>query len=709
MRKLLYNRCTKFIIFVLILVSAGGMIYHSVSIAEHFRQYREEKEEAYDVIYPVSEVGEEIQIKLMNYLNRIIETYIEQGIDGVEQYYFNVTGNGTKEFNVIVGDENGMFSSFPDTPVEIRSTGNYYVQYLFTTGEWRSYEIQYTLSGDIKYCIEYNQAEIYKLDVFKEKEAISEEVYAFLKDNSGKFAIRVASTTELERQYYYEREKWLSEYIKGKEEIRDKNIIKEIDSLIVYACVFAVMTIISLIQCGRTVEGKKELNIWERCYSEVHIAAIGSAVLAAVIMVSLFYSYRTYNLSDDYYKLAKYGYVSGILFVVLCVYYETGILIKKLINKRFFKDCLVFRIIVGTKKFVVKNFKKIYDKSAYGALPEIKKLYIKKIMADIAVLLTDIFVGALAIMILAYGWMPDIMQFAAVIVLSALLVLNYFYITLSIKEYNHLRIYNNLSENIDLIYNGKYGQTTNLEGENHKVLNQVANLSESFKQSVAKQVEAEKMQIELVANVSHDLKTPLTSIISYVDLLSKEELPPVAKDYVKVLEEKSARLKDIVSDVFDLAKATSGEQVPMEQLDGVVLINQVLSDMSDRIEESGKDLRVKSSVDTAPVTGNGQKLYRVFQNVIDNALKYSMPGTRIYLSAEQTAGEFKVTVKNISEYEIDYTEQEILSRFTRGDKSRHSEGNGLGLSIAKSFTELCGGTFEVKLDDDLFKVIIILR
>ena len=241
------------------------------------------------------------------------------------------------------------------------------------------------------------------------------------------------------------------------------------------------------------------------------------------------------------------------------------------------------------------------------------------------------------------------------------------------------------------------------------MLNQIANLSEGFEKSVAKQIEAEKMQVELVANVSHDLKTPLTSIISYVDLLSNEELSPVAADYVKILEDKSARLKAIVADVFDLAKATSGEKISTEELDGVVLMNQVLSDMSDRIEETGMDLRVNISVKEAPITGNGQKLYRVFQNVIDNALKYSMEGTRIYLNADYIENEFIVTIKNVSKYEMEFTEEEILSRFTRGDKARHSEGNGLGLSIAKSFTELCGGSFMVNIDDDIFKVIIKLK
>ena len=217
------------------------------------------------------------------------------------------------------------------------------------------------------------------------------------------------------------------------------------------------------------------------------------------------------------------------------------------------------------------------------------------------------------------------------------------------------------------------------------------------------------MQIELITNVSHDLKTPLTSIISYVDLLSKEELPPVASDYVKILIDKSDRLKDIVSDVFDLAKATSGEEIQLENLDGMILVKQVLSDMDDAIKDSGREVKVKSEIETASITGNGQKLYRVFQNVIDNALKYSMPGTRIFVHTFMQGNDFVFTIKNVSEFEIDFTAEEILSRFVRGDKARHSEGNGLGLSIAKSFTEQCGGNFSVSLDDDMFKVIIRLR
>ena len=288
-----------------------------------------------------------------------------------------------------------------------------------------------------------------------------------------------------------------------------------------------------------------------------------------------------------------------------------------------------------------------------------------------------------------------------------LIVFYIFYIYHSIKEYKYLRLFNKVNLNIDYIYNGMYEYVDKEDAS--EIMMKLANLSQGFKNSVAKQIEAEKLQIELITNVSHDLKTPLTSIISYVDLLSKEELPAVAADYVKILVNKSDRLKSIVADVFDLAKAASGEEIELESLDGMILINQVLSDMGDAIAESGREIKLKSDVEAAPITGNGQKLYRVFQNVIGNALKYSMPGTRIFINTSMFGNEFVFIIKNVSEFEIDFTEEEILSRFVRGDKARHSEGNGLGLSIAKSFTEQCGGSFGVSIDDDMFKVIIKLR
>ena len=232
-------------------------------------------------------------------------------------------------------------------------------------------------------------------------------------------------------------------------------------------------------------------------------------------------------------------------------------------------------------------------------------------------------------------------------------------------------------------------------------------LSEGYRKSVEESVHAERMKIELVTNVSHDLKTPLTSIISYVELLSKEELTPAAQDYVKVLKTKSERLKNIVSDVFELAKTTSGEiSVEHERLDLTKLSWQTIGEMEDRIAAAGLDLRAKICDPPVTVVSDGKRLYRVIQNLLDNALKYSLKGTRVYYALERDGARATITIKNISAYEMDFTADEILERFTRGDKSRTTEGSGLGLSIAQGFTLACGGTFALDIDGDMFKVTL---
>lgn len=221
-------------------------------------------------------------------------------------------------------------------------------------------------------------------------------------------------------------------------------------------------------------------------------------------------------------------------------------------------------------------------------------------------------------------------------------------------------------------------------------------------------MKSERMKIDLVTNVSHDLKTPLTSIVSYIDLLSKEEdLSQSAKDYIDILSDKSNRLTQIVSGLFDLAKSTSGNiNLKLEKLDLKKLIEQTLGDMKDEIERS--DLQIKANLPEKGlyIVSDGEKMYRVFQNIIDNALRYSLNGTRIYIDAEDINGKAVATIKNIANYEMDFTADEILQRFNRGDGSRTTDGSGLGLSIAESFSNVCGGDFEVDIDGDLFKVTI---
>jgi signal transduction histidine kinase len=200
----------------------------------------------------------------------------------------------------------------------------------------------------------------------------------------------------------------------------------------------------------------------------------------------------------------------------------------------------------------------------------------------------------------------------------------------------------------------------------------------------------------------------ITSIISYVDLLKREDgLSDQAKEYVGILSDKSNRLKSIVSDLFELAKSTSRDlKLELEEIDIRKLIHQTLGEMSDIIATSCIQIRTEFPEEDVVITSDGNKLYRVLQNIIDNALKYSLKDTRVYVKLENNGIDDRVTVINTSAYEMSFTEEEIFRRFYRGDEARSGEGSGLGLSIAESFTRNLGGRLRVVIDSDQFKVIM---
>ena len=234
---------------------------------------------------------------------------------------------------------------------------------------------------------------------------------------------------------------------------------------------------------------------------------------------------------------------------------------------------------------------------------------------------------------------------------------------------------------------------------------QLEEISESLQTILDKQMRAERMKIDLITNVSHDLKTPLTSMIGYVDLLKQEPLSDAAKDYVEVLSSRMESLKDMIQDIFDLSKSTSGTaELHLETLDMKKLLEQTLGDMEDAIKSSGMVIREALPEMPLKFTGDGKKMYRVLQNLIGNALKYSLAGTRIYIIAERRASQVQVTIKNTAAYEMDFTSEEIMERFARGDKSRNTEGHGLGLAIAESFVKNMKGGLQVTVDGDQFKV-----
>ncbi len=227
-------------------------------------------------------------------------------------------------------------------------------------------------------------------------------------------------------------------------------------------------------------------------------------------------------------------------------------------------------------------------------------------------------------------------------------------------------------------------------------------IQQGLHQAVDERTRSERMKVELVTNVSHDLKTPLTSIISYAELLAQEPLEPPASEYVQILSEKAQRLKAMVQDVFEVSKATSGQlPVKLERLDFGRLLRQTLADMDGAISHSGLTFRVSIPQQPIHITADSDRMYRVFQNLISNALKYSLPGSRVYLTLTQEGDTAAASVKNTSAAELD-PNADYAARFVRGDESRTDGGSGLGLSIADSFTRACGGRLTIATEADLF-------
>ena len=215
------------------------------------------------------------------------------------------------------------------------------------------------------------------------------------------------------------------------------------------------------------------------------------------------------------------------------------------------------------------------------------------------------------------------------------------------------------------------------------------------------------MKTELITNVSHDLKTPLTAIITYVNLLKEEKDEERRKDYVDVLERKSLRLKALIEDLFEISKASSQNvTLDLMSVDIINLFKQVKLELDDKIKEADLDFRMTLPEEKIILTLDSQKTYRIFENLLVNITKYALPHTRVYIEMMTEGQEVVIRMKNISAAELNFNPEEITERFVRGDVSRNTEGSGLGLAIAKSFVELQRGTLKIETEADLYKVEI---
>ena len=233
-------------------------------------------------------------------------------------------------------------------------------------------------------------------------------------------------------------------------------------------------------------------------------------------------------------------------------------------------------------------------------------------------------------------------------------------------------------------------------------------ISDGLETALAEQVKSERLKADLITNVSHDIKTPLTSIINYVDLLKRENIEnPTVQQYLEILDQKSQRLKTLTEDLVEASRASSGNiKLDIADIDLVELVQQTTGEFEDRF--SARHLELVNSLpnEVILIEADGRRLWRVLENLYNNAYKYALENTRVYASVEDLGSEVVFTIKNISSSPLNISPEELTERFVRGDVSRTTEGSGLGLSIAKDLTALQGGKLEITIDGDLFKASV---
>lgn len=238
--------------------------------------------------------------------------------------------------------------------------------------------------------------------------------------------------------------------------------------------------------------------------------------------------------------------------------------------------------------------------------------------------------------------------------------------------------------------------------------NDLNSIRDGISRAVNERMKSEHFKTELITNVSHDIKTPLTSIVNYVDLLSKENMEnEKAQEYIEVLQRQSARLKKLTEDLVEASKASTGNlAVNLERCELGVLLDQTAGEYGEKLSSQGLELILKKPEEPVTVMADGRHLWRILDNLMNNICKYAQPGTRVYLNLEQKDGKASMTFRNMSKYQLNISGDELMERFVRGDSSRNTEGSGLGLSIARSLAQLQGAQLDLVVDGDLFKVTV---
>lgn len=405
---------------------------------------------------------------------------------------------------------------------------------------------------------------------------------------------------------------------------------------------------------------------------------------------------EVFNVIDAIYNVNSYFYLIGIpiTFILFILIYLSIVYIKYIYYSGFIEGFIKNSIAGKIFFYVIIRLKNSFEKIC-KQIKQITQIDITRDDNKKVVIILGINLIALWIIALAG-------PFGLILAIAYTIYLGEYLLKFIVK----VSVLNNATNNIS---QGKFDTILN---ENIGILSPIAknlnNIKAGFKVAMDKEIKSQQMKTELISNVSHDLRTPLTSIINYVDLLKNEDITiETKKEYIDILDRKSKRLKVLIEDLFEASKATSGNvELHLEKVDVVSLLRQTLGELEEKINNSTLQIKFNAPENKVICELDGRRTYRIFENIMSNIFKYSMPSSRVYIDVLEGEKEVSLIFKNISSYEMNFDTTQITDRFARGDKSRNTEGSGLGLAIAKSLIELQNGSLTISIDGDLFKVII---
>ena len=513
---------------------------------------------------------------------------------------------------------------------------------------------------------------------------VNKELRDVLNYNPYDFEVCISINQNFENYGYYDKVS----------EIKD-----DFDSEVIYFKITIISSIISLILFIASIVIYKKMKCEVLDRNSFYLKFYKTIPLEIYIIVGILLLYSLIGIIKTGYSVYYYyNVLDHLVYTFICIFglFTIYYILRKELKSfdkpiEILKTSLIVRVLILGKK-IFKDTNKVTK-----SVPLAKRIII---------------LAALSVGVGTIGWFigflfgSTLLLFLFGPILSLTIVILYVYYL--IKKLAYLSY---IMEGTERIKGGDIHYKLDIIGNDNfsNLAENINNIGEGLDKAIYNQLKSERLKSELITNVSHDLKTPLTSIINYIELIKKEEdiKPEHIKDYVNVLDSKSKRLKVLIEDLFEASKASSGNlELNMEKIDITQLLRQAIGEMEEKLSNANLDLKLRVPEEKTYIMADGKKLYRVLENLLSNISKYSLNNTRVYIDIIEEDDKVKLTMKNISSYELNFDPEEIMERFKRADESRNTEGSGLGLAIARDLVNAQGGRFEIDIDGDLFKSVV---